>query len=770
MNWKRFNQLQEHTVSEALRASLEAEIPNAHPGLHESCSHLGLLQSVGINVSAPEQELRRLRGMLQLPLSPPTREFLNKLIEALEKHRKECEEYEDIDDYEMQHPILAQPQLFDPTQHCTSIVSDSVLRDEEKTKAVKLTKKSLMLTKSLHNLKHENLVNVREASAQSDRQVAEEKSPMPRRRLSSGEYFTDATYFRHLGAKVPPELYNDPELVNLQKIVVKTHGADLENLQEVKVKTHEADLKNLQMVEVKTHAAELENLREVEVKKTHATDLETLRKAEAKKSRDFYEEYLERIEYEQSVQNEKRKDQSAQNSAGGIRKHDQSIQKSMTKNSGGHVLSKQKYVSSEDFRRMNDSVFPIPKSESNLDRVKADARIYERTREAARVLPTMKQTALQRNYTNTLDNAPTQPPPIPEKSMSRVQGTTLNAAGRASEGKTSGFTKNLLSIQPKSANADKLAKEEKNPVLTKNAVHAQRADTNTFGWSQTEKDSLRKPEMTEMRDNTKEYRRQLAEGNRLAYITGTYQQTGYVTHPPMRRGIGLEAPISQDVHVPTIRKIKSEGYALARNDVSAEQHAVHTPPLQAMRFVQASEQGATSNRPRRRVMFEGDSSAETSSRDRAVPRGAMVSDGSSSRADNSDSGSVSMSQNLPSYVRFPPQVHGGSRQVLMPNNGRVKFAHVSPTYIHPHPLPSQHQNPFATFASVRVGEPRQDLLRYESVGRSVRSHGQVGGQNGRAGNRAAESACDQASWIEGGRGKNCEAWKADEAEDHGNVS
>ncbi|MCJ1380658.1 hypothetical protein MMC17_003766 [Xylographa soralifera] len=750
LNWRKFNQLQGQTLPEALQPSLEAPIAGPS-GLHESSADLRVLQLAGIDLSAPEQELHRLKAVPQDLLAAPACDTLNHLIEELQKLQKdEFEEYEDIDDYEMQHPVPDQPQLSTSLQHCTSFVSDLVTHDDEQPKVAKLTKKSLKLTKSLHNLKHDNLVNVREVSAQHDRRMDEEKSPMPRRRLSSGEYFTDKTYFDHLGAKVSPLLYSDPDLVNSQKIVVKTPVADLENLQKVKVKTNAADLMSLQEGEVKTNSTDLVNLQEVEVR-TNGW---------------FYDEISQPLEYEGIVQTEKKKDKSAENSASSSQKHDERYQKSKTKSSGGHLLSKQKYVSSEDFRRMNDSVFPIPKSESNLDRVKADAKIYERTREAARMQPTMKQTELQRNYANALDSAREIKPPIPEKNIARLEGTNTSASGRAKEGKSSGFTKNLLSMQPKNTNTYAHAKEKNNPVLAKNVGHAQRNDTNTFGWTQAERNLLHNHDMEEFHQNTDAYRRQLHQGNSLAYSSGIYQPTAQVMEFPTRQGMGPEAPVGQGVYYPTIRKMKSEGYALARNDALAEQQrAVHTPPLQAIHFGQMSEQEATSIRPRRRVMFEGESSAETSSRAGAEPRGATVSNGSSSRADNSESGSVSMSQHLPSAVRFPPQVYGGSRRVLMPDNGRVEFAHLSPTYIHPHPLPAQHQNPFTNFASVRAGEPRQgNFLGYENVGPSVRGYGQAGGRNERACNGVGEVVRDQSSRVANGRVKRSEESKADEAD------
>ncbi|MCJ1434462.1 hypothetical protein MMC27_003831 [Xylographa pallens] len=683
VNWKKFNRLQEQTLSETLQPSSEAIFPNAYPDLYESRDHLSVLESMGIDITAPEREISRLQAMSQDHLDLSSREFVQYLIGELEKIQKSmCEEYEDIDDYEMQHPTPA--QLYTPSQYLTSSVSNLVTHDEEKPKVAKLTKKPLKLTKSLHNLKHDKLANVREVSAHFNRHMDEDQATTPRRKLSSGEYFTDATYFHHLGEKVSPLLYSDPDLVNSQKVTVKTSGTDLVNSQKPEVTTNSADLVNLREAEVKTSGTDLVNLRETEVKtsgadlvnlrkaevKTRGADLVNRQKPEANTNGEYYDGVMERLKHEGFVQPAKKTDKSADNSAVS-HKHDEKNQKLKTKTSGVPLLTKQKYVSSEDFRQMNDSVFPIPKSESTLARIKADARIYERTKQAARILPTIKQTDLQRTYANALDNAPVAPPPIPERNVARVQGTT-------------GSTKNLLSTQPTRT-------------------------TNTFGWTQSERDALH---------------------------SGTYQPAAPVTQFPMRHGMDPEAPVGRNAHLPTIRKMKSEGYAL-----TPRQRAAHIPPAQTTHLGQVTEQGAPSARPRRRVMFEGDSSAETSSRGGAVPRGTTISDGSSSRADNSSSGSVSITHHLPSAMRFPPRVYGGSRRVLMTDNGRVEFAQPSPANIHPPPLPS-----------VRSGE-----LGQESVSRRHGYHRQAGGKDGRARVEAAETARDQASRIGGGRGNKCEA-------------
>ena len=791
VNWKKYNKLQEQTLLETPQPSSEAKYPNAYPGLYEPSNHYGVLESMGIDITDPEREIRRLQAILQDHLELPEREFLRYLIGELEKIQKGmCDEYEDIDDYEMQHPIPA--QLYTPSQYLKSSVSDLVAHDEEKPKVAKLTKKPLKLTKSLHNLKHDNLLNVREVSADFNRRMDEEKATTPRRKLSSGEYFTDTQYFNHLGEKASPLLYSDTDLVNVQKVTVKASGADLGNSLKTDVTTNSADLVDLPEAEFQRNVADLMNspksdvtknstdlmdIREAEFQRnvadlmnspkshatTNSTDLVDLREAEfqrnvadpvnsskpdairnhadlvdfrkaefqknvadlmnspksdvttnsadlidfrepevktsgadlvkrqkpeANTNGEYYDGVIERRKHEGFVHPAKKTDQSADNSVLS-HKHDERDQKSKAKGSGVPLLSKQKYVSSEDFRQMNDSVFPIPKSESTLARIKADARIYERTKQAARALPAMKRTDLQHTYANALDSAPTAPPPIPERNVARGQGTNLNAPGRA---------KNLLSTQPKLKNAYQPGQEHNSPVPAMNIAHAQRTGTNTFGWTQTEREA---------------------------------------------------ASRGQDARVPTIRKMKSEGYALA-----PKQRAVHTPPLQTILPEQGTEQGAASARPRRRVMFEGDSSAETSSRGGAGPRGAMGSGGSSSRADNSSSGSVSISHHLPSAMRFPPRVYGGSRRVLMPDNGRVEFAHLSPEYVHPHPL-----------RSVRSGE-----LGQESVSRRHGHYGQAGGQDERARVGAAEAARDQALRMGGGRGEKCEADEAELAEYYDNVS
>ncbi|MCJ1281097.1 hypothetical protein MMC26_000415 [Xylographa opegraphella] len=713
LNWKKFYQMQQQSSPGALQPSLEGQFPDAHSALIEPSSNVGTMHSMGIDVFSPGKSLRRFRAMLQEKLSPEDRDFVNFLIEELEKLPKdEYEEYEDIDDYKMQHPISTRPELSISTQQYTSASGNLGFQEEENPKMARLTKKPLKLTKSLHNLKHDNLFNVREASAVADRRLEEEKDLAALRRLSSGEYFTDNTYFNHLGTEVSPLLYSDDDLLSDQKVDVKTLGEQTKNLQVAEVKTPGEQTKNLHKAEVKPLSANPESLQTPKVKADdtdlidlHTPELKTpditqtnLRKAELKTNEDLYGEELHDLEHD-SVHTQKSKDRNAEYFVSGIREHDKSIQKSKKKGSAVHLLSKQKYVSSEDFRRMNDSVFPIPKSESSMERVKADARIYERTRAAARALPAMKQIEMQRNNVNVPDSAPLKPP-IPQRNMARVQGINLNAPEGAKGWKPLDSTKNLLSIEPKSANTCAPAKEENSPALTKNATHAQRSNTNTFGWTQAERDTLHSSQMAEQRHNTEHYRHQLYQDNSAAYGIGAYQPPAHVTQSPMRRGMDPEAPVGRHVPAPTIRKMKSEGFALARNDASVVRHRVaRNPPPEAIQFGQVVGQGTTAVPPRRRVVFAAESSAETSSGGGPVPRGAAKSEGKSSRAVNSDSGSISVAP-LRSAMRFPPPVHGGSRRLLMPDNGRVELADHSFAYLQQRPE-DEYQNLFASSAGAR---------------------------------------------------------------------
>ena len=584
LNWKRFDQLKEQTLPEAPQPVLESENTGSALVPPGSSIRNDTPKTAGMDVSHAEQKLRRLKAQLQQILVPSYRRYLESSVTALENLLKEqSEQYEDINDYEMQHPFVTQPQVSTPAQHCTSNTSDSGVQNEAKPKVAKFTKKALRLSKSLHNLKDGDLINMRKASAEFGRSMDEEKSQVPRTKLTPGEYFTNTTYSRHIRTKVSPTLYDDKELQKLQKMQVKTTSAGLANIHKAEVKTNDTDLVDFQnapvktsdadlidfpnapvhtnykdivdfqnaqvqtndkylvdfqkaqvqtndkdlvgfekaqvktndadpvdfqMKEVNTNYADLLDLQNAQMKtnvtdlvdtlkidmsadstdfanrqgagrETSETDLIELQDAELKAEQEYYEQFEESYACEgtdvcDATENllgpaandppEKNKDKSAETSAGSSHKHDAKDQKSNTTNTDGQRLLPQNYVSSEHYRRLNDSVFPIPKSISSLERSKADARIYERTKEAAR---------------------------------------------RWNGGMPAGQWKNLLSIQPKVGRPS-------TQVPATAVASARPAGTNTFGWTQAEKDSLPE-EMEERREKTDRRRRQLYQDNTSAW-------------------------------------------------------------------------------------------------------------------------------------------------------------------------------------------------------------------------------------------------------------
>ena len=629
----------------------------------------------------------------------------NPISQHHEQQGDEDDEYEDIDDYEMQHLISSQVKLPSHTEKFTSLVSDLMTNKEEEHKAQKLTSKSIKVTKSLHNLKYDTPVAERETSAHFARRTNVEKSTIPKRRLSSGEYFTDELYFRRLGAIASPPTCGDTGVTLYPTSSSKKND---QNVQKPKVKT------------------------DGELCYSKENCLESHMGGYAERS----------------------KDKGAQNLSGPPLKHDESFQKSQTKKNGGSSLGTPKYYNSEDFLQLNNTVFPIPKVESRLDAIIA-AKNSKSMNEGAAVVPATNEVHLHQANVNAVNRAKEYKPLVPEKDMVGVQRINGNTLRQAKERSDPVFIKNLLSIQQENANVCGRAKEETFSTPKKNAIGIQQTNATAPGRVNVEKSSMPKQNMTEIRDNTDGCRCELYRQNSLKFCSNIHQTTGPVTQLSAPCGTGSVDITGQRAHLPAVRRMKSEGYALARNDpLAGNQRTAHTPPPSAMHFRQVTGQGATSGHSQQRVMFGGDSSAETSSHPGAVSYGATVSNGSSSRADNSDSGSVSLSQNLPPAVRFPPQVYGGYQRVLRPDNGRPEFAPLSSTYIYPHPLPVWHQNPFITPPNVRAVNPGHDnLLRYGGIGPCVRGNGQAGRRDERGGDEIAKLVRDQVSRIEEGRGR-----------------